>query len=142
MTIEDKPIEELTKVEIADAVVEPLQPAVNSLDESAEELKSMGFRDIDDIDEKEAMQEAMKNVQIQRTLNDIKRNSSDKKSPKDYLEQHALFLSNISNGKTKKDIIQSMTLEHAAAALKTMAKMEIPEPLLKKHLKNLKKKYK
>lgn len=143
MSIEDKPLEELTKEEVREALLTPVQPAVNSLDESAEELKAMGFRDISDADgvEKEIMDEAFKNVQIQRTLDDIKRGSVDKRGAKDYLEHHIEFLTKISTGKTKADIVKNMTVEHAQAALKISAKMEIDEPLLKKHLKNLKKKY-
>lgn len=137
----DKPIEDLTEDEIKEALMEPLQPAVNTLEESSAELKAMGFRDISDADEAKILNEAMKNVQIQRTLSDIHRGTIDKKSPKDYLEHHVEFLSKISPGKTKSQIVEKITLEHAAAILKTTAKMEIPEPLLKKHLKWLKKKY-
>lgn len=142
MTIEDKPIEDLTKEEITEALLTEEQPPVNSLKENAKELKAMGIRDISEVDEKEAMQQAMKNIQIQRTLNDMKRKSVDNRSPRDYLEQHIEFLVKISpKKKRKKDIAQNMTMEHAAAVLKLSAKMDLPEKLLKKHLKNLKKKY-
>ena len=117
------------------------QPAVNNLLESAEELKAMGFRDIKNVDEAAIINEAMKNIQIQRTLNDINRQSFDKRSAKDYLENHIEFLYRVSTNKSKKDIADKITLEHASAILKTTAKMEVPEQLLKKHLKNLKKKY-
>ena len=134
-------LEDLTAVEIAEAAVEPLQPSVNSLEESAEELKAMGFRDISDADKEQIMNEAMKNVQIQRSLSDLQRGSTDRRSARDYLENHLEFLCKLSPGKSKSDIAQKMTIEHAAAILKTTAKMEIPDPLLKKHLKMLKKKY-
>jgi hypothetical protein len=134
-------LEGLTSLEIAEALHEPLQPAVNSIEESAKELKAMGFRDISEYDQDEAMKEAMKNIQIQRTLSDIQRGTSDKRSAREYLEQHLDFLCRISPGKTKSDIISKMTVDHAAAVLKTTAKMEIPELVLKKHLKTLKKKY-
>jgi hypothetical protein len=144
-TIEDKPLEELTPDEIVEAMVEPLQPAVNTLEENSEELKAMGIRDINEltnIDEANAMKEAMKNIQIQKTLQDYHRGSTDKKSPRVYLEHHIDFLTKVSTGKTKADIVNGMTVEHAIAALKTTAKMELPEAVVKKHLKILKKKYK
>ncbi len=134
-------LEGLTATDIAEALIEPLQPSVNSLEESAEELRAMGFRDITEYDQQTIMDEAMKNIQIQRTLSDIQRGTTDKKSARDYLEQHLDFLCRISPGKTKADIAQKMTFEHAEAILKTTAKMEIPAPLLKKHLKALKKKH-
>lgn len=131
----------LTSTDIVEALIEPPQPAANSLQESAEELKAMGFRDISEFNQQEIMDEAMKNIQIQRTLSDIQRGTTDKKSARDYLEQHLDFLCRISPGKTKSMIAEKMTLEHAEAILKTTAKMEIPQPLLKKHLKALKKKH-
>lgn len=137
MTSKEELIESLTDV---DALAEQIIPA-NTLEESAEELKAMGFRDISDADEAAIMNEAMKNVQVQRTLSDLTRGTTDKKSARDYLEHHLDFLCRISPGKTKADIVKSLSYEHAAAILKTTAKMEIPEALLKKHLKNIKKKY-
>ena len=131
----------LTKADIAEALLEPPQPAANSIDESAAELRAMGFRDISEYDQSEIMAEAMKNIQIQRSLDDYQRGSHDKRSARDYLESHLDFLCRISPGKTKAMIAEKMTLEHAAAILKTTAKMEIPMPLLKKHLKAVKKKY-
>ena len=106
-----------------------------------EDLKAMGIRDINDVNIAEAMGEAMKNIQIQRTLHDIERHSTDKRSPRDYLEHHVDFLVRVSPGKTKADIINKMTVEHAMDALKITAKMDIPEAVVKKHLKVLKKKY-
>jgi hypothetical protein len=138
---DDKPIEDLTAEEIGEALTTTLQEPANSLEESAEELKAMGVRDINDIDVSAAMAEAMKNVQIQKTLADITRGSEDKKSPKDYLEHHIKFLARISEGKDEKGIAESLTLEHAKAVLKTTAKMELPDEVIKKHLKTLKKKY-
>jgi hypothetical protein len=141
MTNKEELIESLTSVEIADALIEQPQPSANNLEESSEELKAMGFREITDVDQAKIMNEALKNVQIQRTLNDLQRGSHDKKSARDYLEHHIDFLCRISPGKTKVDIAKSLTYEHAVAILKTTAKMEIPEALLKKHLKTIKKKY-
>lgn len=141
MTIEDKPIEDLSKDEITEALLEEEQPPVHTLKESAKDLKAMGIRDISELDENEAMNQAMQNIQIQRTLNDMKRKSTDNRSPRDYLEQHLEFLVKVSKKKRKKDIAKNMTLEHARAVLKLTAKMDLPEKLLKKHLKNLKKKY-
>lgn len=139
--MEDKPIEDLTKEEITEALLTEHQPPVNNLKENAKELKAMGIRDINELDEQEAMNKALKNIQIQRTLHDIQRRSKDNRSPRDYLEQHIEFLVSISPKKKKKDIAKNMTLEHAAAVLKLTAKMDLPEKLLKKHLKNLKKKF-
>ena len=143
MTITDKPIEDLTETEILEALVETPQPPVNTLEETAEELKAMGIRDISEADDlqREALKEAIKNIQFQRSLQDYERGSVDKKTPKDYLLQHVEFLVRISPGKTKEEIIQNMNVEHAQAALKITAKMDLPEPLVKKHLKWLKKKY-
>ena len=115
--------------------------SANTLDETIEDLKAMGIRDINDVNIAEAMGEAMKNIQIQRTLHDIERHSTDKRSPRDYLEHHIDFLVRVSPGKTKADIINKMTVEHAMDALKITAKMDIPEAVVKKHLKNLRKKY-
>lgn len=143
MPIDDKPIEDLTKEEIIEAISTTPQEPANSLEESAEELKALGIRDINDVDVSKAMGEAMKNVQIQKTLSDITRGSKDKKSPKDYLEHHIKFLAHISPGKDEKAIAESLTVEHAQAVLKTTAKMDdLPVEVIKKHLKTLKKKYK
>ena len=140
--IDDKPVEELTRDEIVEAINTPLQPPVNNIEESAEELKAMGIRDISDADEQDAMNEALKNVQLTKVLEDSARGQKDKKSIKDYLEHHSKFLESISPGKDLKFIVGNMTIEHARAVLKTTAKMDnIPEAVLKKHLKTLKKKY-
>jgi len=140
--IDDKPVEELTRDEIVEAINTPLQPPVNNIEESAEELKAMGIRDISDADEQDAMNEALKNVQLTKVLEDSARGQKDKKSIKDYLESHAKFLLSVSPGKTLGFIVQNITIEHARAVLKTTAKMDnIPEAVLKKHLKTLKKKY-
>lgn len=142
---DDKPVEDLTKEEIADAIMTDLKhPTIpaNTLEESAEELKAMGVRDINDVDMNGAMAEAMKNIQIQKTLSDITRGSQDKRSPKDYLEHHVKFLAQISEGKDEKAIAEGLTLEHAKAVLKTTAKMEgLDDDVIKKHLKTIKKKY-
>lgn len=145
MFIQDKPLEELTKEEIQEAMLLPDQPPVHTIKESIEELKAMGIRDINDIEdaEKNVIQEALKSIQFQKTLLDFSRNSTDKKSIKEYLENHVDFLVNISPGKTKYDIISHMTLDHAKTILKISAKMtDVPEKLIKKHLAELKKKYK
>ena len=139
---DDKPIEDLTAEEIGEALVTPPQEPVNTLEESVEELKAMGIRDINEINVQEAIGEAMKNIQIQKTLSDITRGSKDKKSPKEYLEHHIKFLARISEGKDEKTIANSLTLEHAKAVLKTTAKMELDDSVIKKHLKTIKKKYK
>ena len=124
-----------------EALITNPQPPANSLKESREELLAMGFPDISKYDEKEHMDKAMQNVQIQKTLQDLQRMSQDKRSPREYLEHHMEFLIRISPGRTKKDIIKSMTVAHATAALKTTAKITLPEAVIKKHLKTLKKKY-
>jgi len=133
-------LEDLSKEEIVEALNEaPARPA-NNLEESADELKAMGIRDISDADDRAAMEEAMKNVQITKVLQG--RGTSDKKSIKDYLEHHAKFLHSVSPGKTLSFIVTNLTVEHAQAVLKTTAKIEnIPEDVIKKHLKTLKKKY-
>ena len=133
-------LEDLSKEEIVEALNEaPARPA-NNLEESADELKAMGIRDISDADDRAAMEEAMKNVQITKVLQG--RGGNDKKSIKDYLEQHVKFLESVSPGKTLSFIVTNLTVEHAQAVLKTTAKIEnIPEDVIKKHLKTLKKKY-
>ena len=141
---EDKPIEELTKEEITEAMLTSNQPSIHEISESGSELKAMGVRDIKELEasEQEAMKEAMKNIQIQRTLDDYRRGSIDKKSIKEYLEDHITFLTRISPGKQKSDIAKNLTYEHASAILKITAKMtDIPEKLLKKHIKQIKRKY-
>ena len=137
----DTNIDSLSKEEIIEALETLPAESANTLDETIEDLKAMGIRDINDVNIAEAMGEAMKNIQIQRTLHDIERHSTDKRSPRDYLEHHVDFLVRVSPGKTKADIINKMTLEHAMDALKITAKMDIPEAVVKKHLKVLKKKY-
>lgn len=131
---------DMSHEDIVDALLTTPQPSAISM-ESGEELKAMGFRDISEFDEKAAMQEAMKNVQIQRMLKDLTRGTADKRSPREYLEAHLNFLTHISPGKTKKDIISKMTWDHARDMLKITAKMELPEAVIKKHLRILKKKY-
>lgn len=144
MTIDDKPLEELTPDEIKEALLTPKQPSVNNLVDNSDELRAMGIRDISLADdaEQEVMKNAMQNIQIQRSLSDLTRGSNDNRSPRDYLENHLGFLVKISPGKTKQDIVASMTLDHVISILKTSAKMDISEALAKKHLKNIKKKYK
>lgn len=137
----DTNIDSLSKEEIIEALETMPAESANTLDETIEDLKAMGIRDINDVNIAEAMGEAMKNIQIQRTLHDIERHSIDKRSPRDYLEHHIDFLVRVSPGKTKADIINKMTVEHAMDALKITAKMDIPEAVVKKHLKVLKKKY-
>ena len=137
----DTNIDSLSKEEIIEALETLPAESANTLDETIEDLKAMGIRDINDVNIAEAMGEAMKNIQIQRTLHDIERHSIDKRSPRDYLEHHIDFLVRVSPGKTKADIINKMTVEHAMDALKITAKMDIPEAVVKKHLKNLRKKY-
>ena len=137
----DTNIDSLSKEEIIEALETLPAESANTLDETIEDLKAMGIRDINDVNIAEAMGEAMKNIQIQRTLHDIERHSIDKRSPRDYLEHHIDFLVRVSPGKTKADIINKMTVEHAIDALKITAKMDIPEAVVKKHLKVLKKKY-
>lgn len=140
--IDDKPIEDLTQAEIIEAMAEPIQQQVNTVDDSIAALKALGVRDISDLDMKSTMNEAMKNIQLQQTLQDFHRQSKDKKSIRDYLEQHIKFLHGISPGKTMAFIVDNMTVEHAQAVLKTTAKMsDVDEAIIKKHLKILKKKY-
>ncbi len=140
--LNDKPIEDLTKKEIFDALNSNPIITANSLDESIDELKAMGIRDINSVDMPHAISEAMKNnVQIQKTLQDITRHSTDKKSIRDYLEHHIDFLASISN-KSKAYIVNSMSVEHAIDALKITAKMDnVPVEIIKKHLKTLRKKF-
>lgn len=136
----NKPVEDFTQSEIIEALNTPIQPNVLSPDE-IDELKKSGVRDISEIDMAQLMAEATKTVQVQRTLQDIQRASRDKKSPREYLEQHIEFLASISN-KSKAQIVETMTVDHAIAALKTTAKMnDVPELVIKKHLKMLRKKY-
>ena len=139
---QDKPIEDLTQAEIIEALNTSVQKPINTLDETIDDLKAMGIRDISSANDKKIMSEALKNIQIQKTLNDISRGSKDNKSPREYIEHHANFLAQISNGKTVKQILDTMTVEHVNAALKITAKMdELPEAVIKKHLRTLKKKY-
>jgi hypothetical protein len=138
---------EFTSEEIIEALIEiednVSMPTANMLTEKGVELRELGFRDISEaaIDEAAIMNELMKSVQVQRTLDDFSRQSRDKRSTIDYLEQHVDFLIRISPGKTKKEIIRNMTLEHAEAIMKVAAKADVPEKLLKKHLSTLKHKY-
>lgn len=132
---------DMTQTDIMEALLTTPQPPANSLEESAEELRAMGFPDISQYDEKEHMEKAMQNVQIQKTLRDLTRGSTDKRSPRTYLEQHIDFLVGISPGKTKKDVVKGMSLDHAITILKVNAKMTLPDAVVKKHLKILKKKY-
>lgn len=140
--IVDKPIDELTAAEVIEALNSNPITSANSLEESVEELKAMGIRDINSVDVPKAMSEALKNnVQVQKTLQDITRNSTDKRSIREYLEHHIEFLASISN-KSKKDIVNLMTLDQAQAALKITAKMnDVPDEIIKKHLKTLRKKF-
>jgi len=141
--VDDKELSDLSKEEIIEAINTPLQKPVNNLEESAEELRAMGIPDISTADNKIVIDEALKNIQITKILEDTSRGQHDKKSIKDYLEQHAKFLLSVSPGKTMSFILEHMTIEHAQAALKTTAKIDnVPEAVLKKHLKTLKKKYK
>jgi len=142
-TIDKTILEEITVQDLLDADLEKKSPSANMLTENGLELRELGFRDISEADQLQAeiISEAMKSIQVQRTLEDLKRGSSYKRSTYDYLEQHADFLVNISPGKTKKEIISHMTIEHAASIMKITAKADVPEKLLKKHLSHLKKKY-
>lgn len=132
---------ELSTSEIVETLVTPANTHISKLQENGAELRAMGFRDISDADESKIMDEALNNVQIQRVLSDSMRRTTDNKSPRDYLEDYLTFLHGISPGKTKAEIALKITIEHAASILKTTAKMELPPPLLKKHLKNFKKHY-
>lgn len=140
---------EISKSEIIEALLEgelentSHTPTANSLTENGIELRELGFRDISEADEIQAeiIKNAMTNIQIQRTLEDLKRGTKDSRSTYDYLDQHVDFLVSISPGKTKKEIVERMTLDHAASVMKITAKADIPEKLLKKHLSHLKKKY-
>ena len=133
--------EDLTSADIVEAMMEPAQQPANSLEESATELKAMGIRDISDADEKGAMEEAMKNIQITKVLEDSRNARAPKKSIKEHLEHHAKFLLSVSPGKTLGFIVEHMTVEHAKAVLKTTAKTEVDDAVIKKHLKTLRKKY-
>jgi hypothetical protein len=132
----------ITHEDIVDGEFTEIQPSINAM-ENGDELRAMGFRDISKAGDYESQirDEILNSVQIQRTLQDYQRNSSDKRSTRDYLKQHIDFLVNVSPGKTKKDIVSKMTIEHAAAIMKIAAKADVPEKLLKKHLKHLKKEY-
>ena len=153
MTLEHEELTEVvqadnfTSTEILEALTEIEKgiqhPTANNLTENGLELRELGFRDINDanIDEAAIMTEMMKTIQVQRTLEDYARHSKDKRSTYDYLDQHAEFLSKLSPGKTKADIVKKMTVEQAAAVMKITAKADIPEKLLKKHLTTLKHKY-
>jgi len=145
MSKEDKPIGDLTKEEIIEALTSNPQPAVNEITESVDELKAMGIRDISEAGdiEKKIMNEALKNIQIQKTLNDIGRGSTDRRPLIEYLENHINFLVKISDGRSKKEVIAGLTFEHAKSILKISAKVtDVPDALIKKHLKQLKRKYK
>lgn len=134
--------EDLTSADIVEAMTEPAQQPANSLEESSAELKAMGIRDIADANDQGAMEEAMKNVQITKVLEDSRNARAPKKSIKEHLEHHAKFLVSVSPGKTLGFVVGNMTVEHAQAVLKTTAKMDnVPEAVIKKHLKTLRKKY-
>ncbi len=60
--------QDMSHEDIVEALLTTPQPPANSLKESSEELKAMGFRDISEFDEKGFMAEAMQNVQIQKML--------------------------------------------------------------------------
>jgi len=140
--IEEIKREDLTTSDIVEAMMETPQPPANALEELAEELKAMGIPVISKADDKQAMERAMKDVQITRVLEDARGARTPKKSIKEYLEHHIKFLLSVSPGKTIKFIVDNMTIEHAQAVLKTTAKMnDVPEAIIKKHLKTLRKKY-
>lgn len=141
MSNEEIDLSKLSKTEIVEAILEPKQQPANSLEESADELRAMGIPDISDADDKQAMAEAMKNIQITKVLDDARNANAPKKSVKDVLENHAKFLLSVSPGKTINEIVQSITVDHAYAVLKTTEKREVDTAVLKKHLKTLKKKY-
>ncbi|RLC46965.1 MAG: hypothetical protein DRH57_05000 [Candidatus Cloacimonadota bacterium] len=134
--------EDLTTEDIVAAMMEPIQQPANSLEESAAELKAMGFRDISQADDKGAMAEAMKSVQITKVLEDSHNANQPKMTIKEHLEHHAKFLLSVSPGKDLAFIVGNMTVEHAQAILITTAKMNnVPDAVIKKHLKTLRKKY-
>ena len=135
-------VENITKTDIIEALSQqPTQPILK-LDETIEDLKKMGIRDINEIDNKQIMDEILKNTQITKTLEDISRNSKDSKSIREYLEDHIKFLQSISPNKSFGDIIRKIDIEHAKAILKTTDKQDVADNIIKKHLKTLRKKYK
>jgi len=140
MVKDDKKIEDLNKEEIMEAITTPLQKPVNNLDESADELRAMGFPDISEADDKHAMDEALKNIQITKVLDDLNQPKVDI-SIRDFLEKHLRFLESVSPNKSMSDLINTMTIEHAQAALKVTLKTTAAEAVIKKHLKTLRKKY-
>jgi len=140
--LEELKREDLSTEDIVSAMMEPVQQPANSLEESAAELKAMGFRDISQADDKGAMAEAMKNVQITKVLEDAHNANQPKMTIKEHLEHHIKFLLSVSPGRTIGFIAENMTVAHAQAVLVTTAKMnDVPEAVIKKHLKTLRKKY-
>lgn len=137
---EEIKLEDLSKEEMVEAMTEPAQQPANSLEESSAELKAMGFPDISEINDKDVMNEALKNIQITKVLEDFK-NPKNNISIRDFLDKHLRFLESISSGKSIKDLVETMTLEHAKAVIKTSLKIEGDDDLIKKHLKTLRKKY-
>jgi hypothetical protein len=133
--------EDLTTEDIVSAMMEPPQkPALDVND--IEMLKQAGLRDISELDDGDTMTEIAKSVQITQVLEDYNSSKTPKKSIKEYLDQHLKFLLSVSPGKDLGFIVNNMTVEHAQAILKTSAKMNnVPEAVIKKHLKTLRKKY-
>jgi len=133
--------EDLTTEDIVTAMMEPVQkPALDTSDLAM--LKQAGLRDISELSTDNTMAEIAKSVQITQVLEDYSNSKTPKKSIKEHLEHHAKFLLSVSPGKDLAFIVGNMTVEHARAVLKTTAKMDdVPEAVIKKHLKTLKKKY-
>lgn len=133
--------EDLTTEDIVSAMMEPVQqPALDASD--IEMMKKAGLRDISALNNNEMLSEIAKSVQITQVLEDAHNASHPKMTIKEHLEHHAKFLVSVSPGKDLAFIVVNMTVEHAKAVLKTTAKMDdVPEAVIKKHLKTLRKKY-
>ena len=138
-----KSVLDFDKRDIADALeVMGETPTPGQLD--IDELKRAGLViDISEVNMSDMVKQLSGSVSLQRTLNDVSRGSTDNTSIKDYIEKQIVFLTRISN-KTQKEAVETLDMAQVKAYLKITAKMgdaEISEPLIKKHLKNIKKKY-
>ena len=133
-------LENITKEDIVETLTTMQQHSTISSDE-IEELKNAGLRDINAVDVSKVIGELTNQIQITEVLEDHLNQYKDKKSPRDILEKHIKFLKSVSIDKTEKEIVDQLDLEHAKAILKTTSKIDLPDNVIKKHLRMLKKKY-
>jgi len=129
-------IENLNKQEIKEALMTVPQQPVHSLDETIEELKKMGIRNINEIDDKKLMNDIAKNIQLTQVLND--KNNDKMISLEDILNKHITFLMGVSENKTKEEIISKLDVEHIQTIIKTTSKLTIDEQTAQNLYDNLK----